>query len=600
MIIAEKGYEGYQKNIQIMREQATLMERMKEKSATLQNAWESVTGTAANFAATVGGVFAPELREAFTSINAFIGGPLTKWVEANKEHILLGVKIVGGFLAMKLAIGGTAYALSMFVGGPLRALRTGWTMLRAAKDLYSLMRLGGIGRGAMVLRMLGMSAEGAAKAASFFGRSWAVVGRSWSVLGNGAMWLGKVFAGPLAAGIRAAAMALLGIPGIGWITLAVVGIGALIWKYWGPIKGFVKGMWGGLKEGLSSALAAVRPGLQSLGGMLSGMWDGLKSAVGAVWVALKPLGGIMAAAFAPVRPLLVPIIGLVRSAWQWFSELITPIRAAGPESQAMGQAVGQALGKIIAKGAELLGFFAGLPAKFLQFGTDIVQGLLNGIGAKWDALKAKVGGMAGMVSDVFRKKQDINSPSRVFMGFGMNIGEGAAIGMHRSAPLLRTAAGALAAVTMAAFTPGVIQAQPLLPSMPPAVPSIATTATVSWKLPELPQQVLRLMPLLSKLPAIGPLLQPLVPQMAGLATQQPPSRLSGILQDAQRSQPAAPAATAAPASIQVHYAPQITVQGAQDAPATQTAVQSALVNNQRELERMLRRLMEERERRALR
>ena len=704
MIIAEKGVEGYQKNIQIMREQADLQTRLKEKSATLANAWESLTGTASNLAATVGSVFGEELRQAFTSINNFIGGPLSKWVQANKEHILLGAKIVGGFLAMKMAILGGAWALSFFVGGPLRAAATGMSLLSGGRDLIGLMRLQGVGRGAMLLRMFGVSAERADKTMRAFG--W--IGGWLSRMGAAAVTAGRALAGPLFMGLRSVGIALLGIPGIGWITAALMLVGVLVWKYWGPIKGFVKGLWDGLKSGLSAAAAAVRPGMQSLGKVLSGLWGGLKGAASAVWAALKPLGGVIVAAFAPFRPVLAPVIGLVRRAWTWFTELITPIRAAGPNSQAMGKAVGEALGKIIAKGAELLGYFAGLPGKFLKFGGDIVTGLLEGLQSKWELLKSKVGAMADMVSGVFQQKQRIHSPSRVFMGFGRNIGEGAALGIDQSISGVRAAIGAMSAAITLAFAPAPLLAQPVLPPMhttqpaashqvPPLVPRMAPMATPQvpdaaavvrgqWTLPQIPQQALQLLPALARLPVIGPMLQPLLPRMASMATPQvpdataavrgqwtlpqipqqalqllpalarlpvigpmlqpllprmapmatpqvpdataavrgqwalpqipqqalqlpaalatapqPPSRLEQLLRSAHAvaSTPAAPGQAAA-GNITVHYAPSITIQDQGNAQATGTAVQTALITNQRDLERMLQRILEERERRSIR
>lgn len=335
MIIAEKGYDGYQKNIQIMREQADLQTRIAEKSATLQNAWESLTGTATNFAASIGEIFGPELRQGFTAMNEFIGGPMSKWVQANKENILLGVKIVGGFLAMKLAIGGARLALSMFVGGPFRALRTGWAMFGAARGLFALMRLGGIGRAARALRMLGVGAKAAAK--------WGPrLGQFWRLLATGAASASRAF---FRFGI-----ALFTTP-IGWITLGIAAIAAgayLIYKNWDKI-----GPW------------------------FKKAWDTVKTAFD--------------------------------SAWTWFKAL---------------------------------------PDKFLKLGSDIVDGLIAGLKAKWEALKTTVGSMADFVSGIFKKKQDINSPSRVFMGFGMNIGEGAALGILGSVPKVRQAVNKLSALKM--------------------------------------------------------------------------------------------------------------------------------------------------------
>lgn len=65
----------------------------------------------------------------------------------------------------------------------------------------------------------------------------------------------------------------------------------------------------------------------------------------------------------------------------------------------------------------------------LQIGKDIVQGLINGIGAKFTDLKNKVSELADLLPDVVRKLLGIHSPSRVMAGIGKNIGDGLVIGM---------------------------------------------------------------------------------------------------------------------------------------------------------------------------
>ena len=327
MIIAEKGYKGYQKNIQIMREQADLQTRIAEKSATLQNAWESLTGTATNFAASIGEIFGPELRQGFTAMNEFIGGPMSKWVQANKENILLGVKIVGGFLAMKLAIGGARLALSMFVGGPFRALRTGWAMFGAARGLFALMQLGGIGRAAMALRLVGVSAEAAAKWGPRLASGVAMASRAFFRFG----------------------IALFTTP-IGWITLGIAAIAAgayLVYRNWDRIGPMFTRVWTVIRGGFSSA-------------------------------------------------------------WAWFK---------------------------------------GLPAQFGQLGRDILNGLINGITSRVDAAVTAIGGVASKLKAKFTGMLGIQSPSRVFAGYGMNIGEGAALGILRGVPGVQRAVSKLSALT---------------------------------------------------------------------------------------------------------------------------------------------------------
>ncbi|HDK2176224.1 TPA: hypothetical protein PRX49_005117, partial [Escherichia coli] len=76
-----------------------------------------------------------------------------------------------------------------------------------------------------------------------------------------------------------------------------------------------------------------------------------------------------------------------------------------------------------------------LPAKFTDFGGHLVDGLINGIKNKWESLKSSVTGMGDSISGWFSEKLGIHSPSRVFMGFGDNIAQGAAIGLQRTTPL---------------------------------------------------------------------------------------------------------------------------------------------------------------------
>ncbi|XLM22143.1 phage tail tape measure protein, partial [Chromobacterium piscinae] len=73
--------------------------------------------------------------------------------------------------------------------------------------------------------------------------------------------------------------------------------------------------------------------------------------------------------------------------------------------------------------------FAGeLPGKFLQAGKDLVMGLVNGIKSKLGAAKDAILGLATDIKGWFANTLGIKSPSRVFMGFGDNIAQGAAIG----------------------------------------------------------------------------------------------------------------------------------------------------------------------------
>ncbi|ECC6876677.1 phage tail tape measure protein [Salmonella enterica] len=85
-----------------------------------------------------------------------------------------------------------------------------------------------------------------------------------------------------------------------------------------------------------------------------------------------------------------------------------------------------------------------LPAKFTDFGGHLIDGLINGIKNKWESLKTTVTDMGDSVGGWFKEKLGIHSPSRVFIGFGDNIAQGAAIGLQRTTPLAALAGQRLA------------------------------------------------------------------------------------------------------------------------------------------------------------
>ncbi|WP_341521547.1 phage tail tape measure protein [Pseudomonas sp. G.S.17] len=81
-----------------------------------------------------------------------------------------------------------------------------------------------------------------------------------------------------------------------------------------------------------------------------------------------------------------------------------------------------------------------LPSKFSEFGGNIISGLISGISAKLESAKETVVGIGTSIKGWFTETLGIQSPSRVFMGYGANISEGAAIGIASQSGLVRQAA----------------------------------------------------------------------------------------------------------------------------------------------------------------
>lgn len=80
-----------------------------------------------------------------------------------------------------------------------------------------------------------------------------------------------------------------------------------------------------------------------------------------------------------------------------------------------------------------------LPAKFLDYGKNIVQGLINGINNGIENAKKTVGGLAKAIIDKFTTDTEIHSPSALFERFGEFIDQGLANGITATVPYVTTA-----------------------------------------------------------------------------------------------------------------------------------------------------------------
>lgn len=88
-----------------------------------------------------------------------------------------------------------------------------------------------------------------------------------------------------------------------------------------------------------------------------------------------------------------------------------------------------------------------LPRKFLDYGKNIVEGLIKGINNGIENAKKTVGGLAKAIIDKFTTETDINSPSKLFEQFGIYVDQGLANGIAAAVPYVATAMqGVVAAV----------------------------------------------------------------------------------------------------------------------------------------------------------
>lgn len=249
--------------------------------------------------------------------------------------------------------------------------------------------------------------------------------------------VGRNMFAALAVGARAFGLALLTTP-IGWVAVAVAALAFVVWKYWGPIKAFTLGLWDGLKTSMAPVMQALRPALAALG-----------VAFDSLMTALQPLTRVLAVLLAPLLWPMKAVLWGLGQLWALVKGLFTPVQDTGGAARNMGLAFGKGIADALTWMAKLVAELLALPTRFMQAGADMVNGLVTGIKSRWGQAVEAVTGLGAEIRDKFKTLLGIASPSRVFMGFGANIGEGAQLGMRAKLASVKGAASQLAGVAAA-------------------------------------------------------------------------------------------------------------------------------------------------------
>lgn len=103
--------------------------------------------------------------------------------------------------------------------------------------------------------------------------------------------------------------------------------------------------------------------------------------------------------------------------------------------------------KMLQFAKDLLGAVASLPDDFMSIGSNIVQGIWNGISAGWDWLVSSVKNLASSLFEGAKAALGIASPSKKFMWVGQMVDEGFAKGINDNADMVTSAMDAITDVS---------------------------------------------------------------------------------------------------------------------------------------------------------
>ncbi|EDT3088561.1 phage tail tape measure protein [Salmonella enterica subsp. enterica serovar Newport] len=397
-----KNWGAYENNKKTIKNQADpnyLNMAYDQKADTLGVQGKQLKNELSILSSTFGEALAPVVRENIDLLKGWLS-TATDWVKNNQALVQYYARLAvtagkyflmvrGGWLISKLAYSSTLGWLFGLVRGGWRGVAT---IVRLTHEYRTL------GKSSSMLFNLTMKAGGGFK--KLWGKMRGL-GPLASRLATGAGRLGRVLGGGLLRGLMAAGRAVLFISRallmnpIGLLITGIAVAAYLIYRYWGPIKGFFTRLWTGI-ENIGTQIWS------SITGFFTDRWQEIQTAfdggllgIGELIINWSPLG-LFTKAFSGVM--------------KWFG--------------------------------------IDLPGNFTDFGKNIIDGLTKGIEDTWKSAKDKFKKFSNGLKNIFTSENKIQSPSRVFMGYGGYIVEGLQLGINNTAWKAEQAAKGLAAKIM--------------------------------------------------------------------------------------------------------------------------------------------------------
>ncbi|MDK9356716.1 phage tail tape measure protein [Lelliottia wanjuensis] len=119
-VVMNKGLKGYKATQKAMASQADLHQRVEASLGTLSNMWDAMTGSATNAAASIGQVFAPQVKK----ITETVGNLAVKfdgWAQNNPQTVKSIAAVAGAIAGVAIAIKIVNGALFLLEANPVVA-----------------------------------------------------------------------------------------------------------------------------------------------------------------------------------------------------------------------------------------------------------------------------------------------------------------------------------------------------------------------------------------------------------------------------------------------------------------------------------------------
>lgn len=347
----------------------------------------------------IGAALLPALQTLADGFSRVIDN-VKNWITSNPElastigTIVTNIApVLGGIGLLSLAFGGVTYIVGKFTGffkGAMKAIDVGKDIIKRAKDSMLLFKI----------------------------QYYSLV--IWQGLAAAAQWLFNT--------------SLLGCPII-WIILAIAAVIAaviLLVKNWDAVAAFFKRLWDSIKEIFIAVWEWIKNmfldytpvGLvikhwDAIADWFAGLWDGVKNVFVSAWEWIKNM-------FLNYTP-----VGLIIKHWDaiagWFSGLWDGVKNVfvsawdGIKNFFAGL---NPIEWIKTMWAGVSDFFSDLWDKFYNWGAELINGLIDGIVGMAKKAVDSIKNIGKKIADGFKSFFGINSPSKLFAEYGLNITQG--------------------------------------------------------------------------------------------------------------------------------------------------------------------------------
>lgn len=272
--------------------------------------------------------------------------------------------------------------------------------------------------------------------------------------------------GTLITAATAVSLPMLGIIAVvAAVVVAIAALAYIIYQNWDSIVAFTVGTWETIKSALQAAWdwivglftavwAIIGPlimaGWEAISSVFTAYYETLIAIVTALWETIKTvfstvflaiyylvtgqwdkIGEVFSAAAEKLKGIVSKLWDTISGAWSKAFDAL--LNAAKVGWEYIQNAFSSAWDGISS-------FFAQLPGQMMQFGRDMIMGMVNGVrsaaSALLDAAKDVVMGAVNAAKSFL----GIHSPSKVFMEIGSYTGEGFAIGLADTSSVVGVAA----------------------------------------------------------------------------------------------------------------------------------------------------------------